>query len=97
VQDFFAKGVDFFGVVWYNMYVNKRNEVFTMLITPSIHRKMLKPMIEDALRANPEAEYADFAKAILVEITEAEQKAEADRRRKQEKIRKYYEKIRKTP
>jgi hypothetical protein len=30
VQNFFTKGVDFFGVVWYNMYVNKRNEVITM-------------------------------------------------------------------
>lgn len=67
-----------------------------MLITPSTHRKMLKPLIEDALRANPEAEYTEFAKAMLVEITEAEQKAEADKRRKQEKIRKYYEKIHKT-
>jgi hypothetical protein len=68
-----------------------------MLIIPSTHRKMLKPMIEDALRVNPEAKYVEFAKVMLAEITEAEQKAEADRRRKQEKIRKYYEKIHKTP
>jgi hypothetical protein len=66
-----------------------------MLITPTTHRKLLKPMIEDALRVNPEAEYVDFAKAMLAEITEAEQKAEANKRRKQEIIRKYYEKIRK--
>jgi hypothetical protein len=53
---------------------------------------MLKPMIEDALKANPEAKYRDFAKAILAEIAEAEQRAETTKRHKQEKIRKYYEK-----
>lgn len=30
MQDFFIKGIDFSLSLWYNMYVNKRNEVLIM-------------------------------------------------------------------